>query len=309
MRHQSITPLVSVCILAFNHENYIRETLDNILIQETSFDFEIIVHDDASTDKTPQIIKEYQERFPKIIRAILQTENQFSKDIKPLSTFVYPYLKSEFVAFCEGDDYWNNPQKLEKQVAIFRRHKDIVICGHNVKIVNEAGVNQKKIFYKKPVASSDFKFAFHDEFYNHFFHTATIMIKTSVIKQQPVTDNWISGDIQFILFSLSKGMGFYIDQKMAVKRRNLESIVHNEAYRLKVTDGQYKMWKHVLTFCPEKYRKLVKLKIAEYDRLFIKTRRKGYPLLKLIQNALLNDPYWFLGYSKAYKNKLKQSFK
>ena len=74
------------------------------------------MHDDASTDTTPQIIKEYQERFPKIIRAILQTENQFSKDIKPLSTFVYPYLKSEFVAFCEGDDYWNNPQKLEKQI-------------------------------------------------------------------------------------------------------------------------------------------------------------------------------------------------
>jgi len=309
MNDQLSPPLVSVLILAFNHENYIRETLDNILGQQTSFDFEIIVHDDASSDATPKIIKEYQKKYPDIIKPILQKENQFSIGVKPFSNFVYPFLKSEFVAYCEADDYWIDSQKLEKQVAIFRRHKDIVICGHNIKIINEAGVKQKKIFYKKPVASGDFKFAFHDEFDNHFVHTATFMIKTSVIKQQPVTDNWVSGDIQIILFTLSKGMGFYIDQKMSIKRRNLASIVHNEAYRLKVTDGQYKMWKHVLTFCPKKYRKLVKLKIAEYDRLFIKTRRKGYPLLKLIQNALLKDPYWFFGYSKAYKNKLKQSFK
>ena len=309
MNDQLSPPLVSVLILAFNHENYIRETLDNILGQQTSFDFEIIVHDDASTDATPKIIKEYQKKYPDIIKPILQKENQFSIGVKPFSNFVYPFLKSEFVAYCEADDYWIDSQKLEKQVAVFRRYKDIVICGHNVKIINEAGVKPKKIFYKKPVAFGDFKFSFHDEFENHFIHTATLMIKASVIRQQPVTDNWVSGDIQMILFTLSKGMGFYIDQKMSVKRRNLWSIVHNEAYRLKVTDGHYKMWKHVLTFCPKKYRKLVKLKIAEYDRLFIKTRRKGYPVLKLIQNALLNDPYWFFGYSKAYKNKLKQTFK
>ncbi|MDC3132968.1 glycosyltransferase, partial [Flavobacteriaceae bacterium] len=214
-------PLVSVLILAFNHENYIRETLDNVLGQQTSFNYEIVVHDDASTDATPKIIKEYQKKYPHIIKPILQKENQFSIGVKPFSNFVYPFLKSEFVAYCEGDDYWTDCRKLEKQVAIFRRHKGIVICGHNVKIINEAGVKPKNEFYKKPRAFGDFKFAFHDEFENHFVHTATLMIKTSVISQQPITDNWVSGDIQMILFTLSKGMGFYIDQKMSVKRRNL----------------------------------------------------------------------------------------
>ena len=305
MRHQSITPLVSICILAFNHENYIRETLDNILKQETSFDFDVFVHDDASTDTTPQIIKEYQDRFPEIIKPILQTENQFSQGIKPFAKFIYPNLKSEFVAFCEADDYWNNPQKLEKQVAIFKEHKDVVICGHDIEVLYEKGTKIKKIFYKKPVLGGSFKFSFIDEFNNHFVHTATLMIKIWVLRLQPINTNYVSADIQAILFALSKGDGYYIDEKLAVKRRNLGSITHNKEYKEIVTDGQRKMWNYVLTYTPAKHQRLVKLKIAEYDRLFIKNRRKDVPLISLIKNAVFNDPYWFFGLSKLYKNKLK----
>ena len=307
MRHPSVTPLVSICVIAFNHENYIRETLDSILKQQTSFDFEIIVHDDASTDTTPQIIKEYQERFPKIIRAILQNENQYSQGIKPFSKFIYPYLKGEFVAWCESDDYWNNPQKLEKQVAIFKEHKDVVICGHDVEILYEKGTKIKKEFYTKPITGQNFKFSFLDEFKNHFVHNATLMIKTWVLKRQPINNNWVSGDIQKILFALSKGNGYYIDDKLAVKRRNLGSITHNKEYQKKILDGHHKMWNYILTFCPNEHQKLVKLKIAEYDRLFIKNK-KG-PLIKLIKSAVFKDPYWFLGLSKLYQNILKNKKK
>lgn len=306
MNQANTSPLVSVCILAFNHERYIRETLDNILKQQTSFDFEIIVHDDASSDTTPQIIKEYQERFPKIIRAKLQTENQYSQGIKPFSKFIYPYLKSEFVAFCEGDDYWSNSHKLEKQVAVFREHKDVVICGHDVDIRYEKGTRIKKEFYTKPITGRDFKFSFLDEFKNHFVHTATLMIKTQVLKQQPINNNFVSADIQMILFALSKGNGYYIDDKFAVKRRNLGSITHNKEYKKIVSAGQRKMWNYVLTFTPAKYQRLVELKIAEYDRLFIKNRIKVVPIITLIISAVSKDPYWFLGLSKQYKNKIKK---
>ncbi len=304
MRRQSITPLVSICILAFNHEKYICETLDNVLKQETSFDFEIIVHDDASTDATPQIIKEYQERFPELIKAILQTENQYSQGIKPFAKFIFPNLKSEFVAFCEADDYWEDSQKLEKQVAIFKEHKDVVICGHDIEVLYEKGTKIKKEFYTKPVLGDSFKFSFIDEFKSHFVHTATLMIKTWVLKLQPTNNNYVSADIQAILFALSKGNGYYINEKLAVKRRNLGSITHNKEYKEIVNDGQRKMWNYVLTFTPAKHQRLVKLKIAEYDRLFIKNRVKGVPLISLLKSAIFNDPYWFLGLSKLYKNKL-----
>lgn len=306
MRNQHGNPLVSICILAFNHEKYICEALDSILKQQTSFPFEIIVHDDASTDTTPQIIEEYQKKYPNIIKPILQKENQFSLRIKPFTNYVYPHLKSEFVAYCEGDDYWTDSQKLEKQVALFRRHKSVVICGHDVTIINEKGVKAKKEFYIKPVKQGDFKFSFPDEFENHFVHSATLMIKTWVVQQLPINDNWVSGDIQTILFALSKGTGFYIDQKMAVKRRNIESIIHNDEYKRMITHGQHKMWNYILTFTPPAYQRIVRLKIAEYDRLFIKNRRKEIPMIKLIKSAILNDPYWFFGRSKAFKKKLKK---
>jgi glycosyltransferase involved in cell wall biosynthesis len=126
---EGVKPLVSVCCITYNHENFIQDCLNGILRQETSFPVEILIHDDASTDQTANIIREYEEKYPNLIRAIYQNDNQYSKGIKP-STIVYPAARGEYIAICEGDDYWISDRKLQTQFDTLRGHPDSSICFH-----------------------------------------------------------------------------------------------------------------------------------------------------------------------------------
>lgn len=109
-------PLVSICCLTYNHEPYIRQCLEGFLMQKVNFRFEVLIHDDASTDKTPQIIREYEEKYPKTIKPIYQNENQYSKGVRVTWVYQFPRAKGKYIALCEGDDYWIDPDKLQKQV-------------------------------------------------------------------------------------------------------------------------------------------------------------------------------------------------
>jgi len=99
-------PVVSICCVTYNHETYIEDALEGFLSQETDFPFEIIIHDDCSTDKTTQILNEYLEKYPNIIKLIIQTENQWSKGIRILPVLVVPEARGKYIALCDGDDYW-----------------------------------------------------------------------------------------------------------------------------------------------------------------------------------------------------------
>lgn len=143
-------PLVSICILTFNHAAYIKETLESILNQKTNFTFEVLIHDDASTDNTQKIIKEYQKKYPDIIKPILQDENQWSQGINPSVHFNYPRANAEFVAWCEGDDMWTDDYKLAKQVNLMQENPDIEISFHKALLMY---CNNK---FKKPVTIGDY---------------------------------------------------------------------------------------------------------------------------------------------------------
>lgn len=96
---------VSVCCITYNQEKYICKALDSFVSQKTNFKFEILVHDDASTDSTSAIIKEYEEKYPELVKGIYEEENQYLKGAK-VSFLLYPYAKGDFIALCEGDDFW-----------------------------------------------------------------------------------------------------------------------------------------------------------------------------------------------------------
>lgn len=132
---------VSVICNAYNHEPYIAQCLDGFVMQKTSFDFEVLVHDDASTDKTADIIRVYEEKYPHIIKPIYQTENQYSKG--GISRFQYPRVQGKYIAICEGDDYWTDPQKLQKQFDAMEEHPQIDICAHKAVMMNAS--THKKI--------------------------------------------------------------------------------------------------------------------------------------------------------------------
>ena len=130
-------PLVSICTLVYNHEPYLRECFDGILMQKTNFTFEVLVHDDASIDNSAAIIREYTAKYPNVFKPIYQTENQYSRRVKVSVTYLYPRAKGKYIAFCEGDDYWTDPLKLQKQVDFLESHPDYVMCSHRFKVFKQ----------------------------------------------------------------------------------------------------------------------------------------------------------------------------
>lgn len=132
-------PLVSVRCITYNHEPYIAQAIDGFLMQKTDFPFEVIIHDDASTDKTADIIREYEKKYPLIIKPIYQTENQYSKRNGSIAKAIDPKLKGKYIAFCEGDDYWIDPNKLQMQVAFLEKNPEFSAYYCNVKVIDEFG--------------------------------------------------------------------------------------------------------------------------------------------------------------------------
>lgn len=128
--------MVTIRCCAYNQEPYIRECLEGFVKQQTSFRFEAIVHDDASTDGTAAIIREYAEKYPNIIRPILEKENQYSKHDGSLRRIMDEHMHGKYVAFCEGDDCWTDPLKLQKQVDYMEAHPDCVLTHTDMDVKN-----------------------------------------------------------------------------------------------------------------------------------------------------------------------------
>ncbi len=206
-------PLVSICCTAYNHEKYINDCLDGFLMQKTNFEFEILIHDDASTDKTQAIIKSYESQFPKLVKPIFQTENQYSKGVKPFSNFLFPASQGKYIAMCEGDDYWNDPLKLQKQVDFLEANTDFAICGSlatrtyddittPTDIEGEAGVYEQKDLAER-----------------NFIPTASVLFKKEYILNYP---DWALqssvGDWPLFLICSGYGKIKIISEQMVVRR-------------------------------------------------------------------------------------------
>lgn len=133
-----LAPAVSVICAAFDHAPFVRECLDAILAQQAPFAFEVLVHDDASSDGTAEVIRDYAARHPDRIRATLQAENQFSRGVKPRSLML-SRARGRYVAYCDGDDRWTDPRKLARQVAFLDAHPEHVLAFHRASVIDAHG--------------------------------------------------------------------------------------------------------------------------------------------------------------------------
>lgn len=134
-------PLISVSVVTFQHVKYIRECLEGILMQKTSFPFEILLGDDLSTDGTREICLEYARRYPEKIRLFLHhRENNIKIGGRATGRFNFMYnlysARGKYIALCEGDDFWTDSEKLQKQVDFLEENNEVVICSHNSNIIN-----------------------------------------------------------------------------------------------------------------------------------------------------------------------------
>ena len=136
--------MVSILCLAYNHENSVAQALDGMLMQKADFSYEILIHDDASTDRTAQIIREYEKKYPTIIRAVYQEKNQYY-NCNLIKEYLRPIARGKYIAICETDDYWTDPNKLSKQVSFLEDNPDYTMCFHAVEQVDSTG--NKKIIH------------------------------------------------------------------------------------------------------------------------------------------------------------------
>ena len=219
--------MVSTSCNTYNHENYIRETLDSMLMQKTNFKYEILIHDDASTDTTAEIIKEYKRKYPDIIKPILQVENQYSKGIK-VGELNRKRALGRYIAICEGDDYWTDENKLQKQVDYMEANPECTFCFHNAIVVDQA--KNKKTRNVIPWMPENRKF-FQAKSKNYtsgelqllgFIPTASFMFPKYVLDNPP---KWFLdapvGDNAIKLLASSKGYAYYIDDVMCIYRFNV----------------------------------------------------------------------------------------
>lgn len=142
-------PVVSVCCYTYNQRHLLRDALEGFLAQETDFPVEIVVQDDASTDGTDELIRRYAANHPALFRPVFHAENASLRGISPMLSCL-GHCQGEFVAICEGDDYWNYPRKLQLQVEFLRANPDCVGCIHDAKVVDaEAKVLMESCINRK----------------------------------------------------------------------------------------------------------------------------------------------------------------
>jgi len=127
--------IVSICCVTYNHEHFIKQCLDGFVMQKTNFAFEILVHEDASTDNTAKILKEYESKYPDLFHFVFQTENQFYKQ-NVLTNILFPMSKGKYIALCEGDDYWTDPYKLQKQVDFMEENANVSLTCTNYEVLD-----------------------------------------------------------------------------------------------------------------------------------------------------------------------------
>ena len=218
----SSKPKLSIVCVTFNHAKYIKDALEGFIRQKTNFPFEVIIHDDASTDGTTEIIKEYEHKYPNIIKPIYQTENQWRKAKTMSKTFIYPHIKGEYVAFCEGDDYWTDENKLQKQVDFLEAHPDYTICFHPVNVIWEDNRAEATIFPSAKSLQKTGNLDFSSLLKGNFIQTNSVVYRWRFHKDSYdlIPDNILPGDWFLHLLHAQIGKIGFINDVMAVYRRN-----------------------------------------------------------------------------------------
>ena len=234
-------PLLAIRCLTYNHEHYIRQCLEGFIIQKTTFPFIAIVHDDASTDKTAEIIEEYALKYPDIIKPILEKDNQYSKHDGSLGRILNNAIPEsvKYIAMCEGDDYWTDPLKLQIQVDFLEQHSDYAfICHRFVTYDQEKGFYRKEYAYAEYHKSSNLIITPRLFFKVWITQPLTALIrKSSYLKVEEIKKNnefhyW--RDVHLFYYLLKDGKGLSLNRVMGVYRWHNEGIASKLEYNRKM---------------------------------------------------------------------------
>ena len=219
-------PLVSICCITYNHENYIRDAIEGFLMQKTNFAFEILIHDDASTDRTADIIREYEAKYPELIKPIYQSENQFSKHDGSIGRIQRGRAKGKYIAMCEGDDYWTDELKLQKQVDFLEANEDYSFCAGRVNYLFQ-DTNEFKDDYQIRCfdnVGEGLEVNLENIFNPYIMRTCTLLYRKDYWDNEAMQEYQHVKDIFLFAVLLSKGKGFVFNTLFGVYRKHSAGI-------------------------------------------------------------------------------------
>lgn len=289
--------MVSVCCIAYNQEKYISQCIEGFLKQKTDFKFEIIIHSDASTDKTSEIILEFQKKHPDIIKAIIQKENQF-KTLGISGIYrehIYPVASGKYFAYCEGDDFWTDPLKLQKQVDILEKYDNCHMCLHRAVVTDESGKSADWGYPQNTIntgvmESYDLLKGLTD---GYFFHTTSFLCRSADVRRfaKELPDFYKISDVDdvpMLLYFGQLGQNYYLNETMTAYRRNsVGSWTENQKNNFtRIKEHKLRMielYHHYESYTNSKYSDLTehwinneRFMIAEYEHDYREMSKKKY---------------------------------
>lgn len=290
--------MVSVAMLAYDHEEFIRQALDSILMQKIDFSLKVVIADDCSTDKTREILLEYQKKYPDIFKLVFQKKNlrhiQNNLDL-------YRNLEGKYVAVLEGDDYWTDPNKLQKQIDFLEANPNYSFCCHNNSIsVFETGEISLRNDKDYPESDIDLKAIL----IKRIFASGTLVYRTSALTQVTIymISRLFNFDYALVVLLAEQGAGRYFPDNMAVYRK------HEGGVWTGIKDAEQfhkideKFFKLMLThFHDPEIREVINYKLKENDRNLARGLIRSGQLLKgtfgLIRNSDFPQKSEFANYT------------
>lgn len=312
--------MVSILTTAYNHEKYIAETLESLLKQNTKYSYEIIIHDDASTDGTSEIIRKYADKYPEKICPIYQKENQHSKG-KSVYNFMIPYIRGKYVAQCEGDDFWCDENKIEKQVEYMENHPECSYCFCNSYKVNldskvigeQSPVEKSRIFSSREIIAAP----------EVFLATAGVMYRWEDAKK--FSEKFLAGeagDIPLRNFLMLKGNAYGFEERMCCYRimtpgswsERYQNDMRNDIEKfLKKNDAYIQYYRNFDEYTNRKYHEELQHHIDErlcieyclkidWKKLHTPPIRQIFKKYRMKHRAILFIKYYFPGLVKFYRS-------
>ena len=293
--------LWSVCIhcMTYNHESYIEDALKGFVMQKTSFPFIAVVIDDCSSDKTAEIIKRYEDKYPEIIKGIYLPENYYSQGKSKQPFFDQYDSRAKYIALCEGDDYWVDPLKLQKQVRILEQDSSIMGVVTDSMIVDKQGIILNRHYsYEIVPGNIEGRYNLHSFFQStHHYPTATVLYRNihydDVYRMVNHTSSKYLGDWTLWAILHSFGDFFFLDEVTSAYRINPTSLTHT-ADRIGRAKANFTICKSLSEVLPQEYSHYLKESGWMYFSIFMAYRKaKKYPqMLMYLLWCLIRYPLY-----------------
>lgn len=280
---------LSVVMITYGHEKYIREAIEGVLMQNCNFEIELIIADDCSPDDTESVVQNIIKSHPKgnIIKYI---KHQKNKGMMPNFNFAIKAATGKYIALCEGDDYWIDPLKLQKQVNFLETNIDYIMICHGIKELKNDTLKDVDWRFDK----TRLKFRLQDYLYQLFFHTSSVVFRNIELPEYINSTKILNGDYAVFSYILTKGKLYYFNESMSVYRMHLGGVTNSPLHKegIKVFESKKYIFEHLNAITKFKYNKFIKLNFVIENQILLMNLRKN-------RYSINRFKYWF--YKLQYK--------